>query len=38
MKRIDPVKEYLIMKDDTIIQFYYIKELYGEIFNKVMVD
>ena len=37
VKRIDPVKEYLIMKDDTIIRFHYIKELHGEIFNKVMV-
>lgn len=37
VKRIDPVKEYLIMKDDTIIRFHYIKELQGEIFNKVMV-
>ena len=37
VKRIDPVKEYLIMKDDTIIRFHYIKELQGEIFNKVIV-
>ena len=37
MKRIDPVKEYIIMKDDTIIRFHYIKELQGEIFNKVIV-
>ena len=36
MKRIDPVKEYIIMKDDTIIRFHYIKELRGEIFNKVL--
>ena len=27
VKQIDPVKEYLIMKDDTIIRFHYIKEL-----------
>ena len=33
MKRIDPVKEYIIMKDDTIIRFHYIKELQGEIFK-----
>ena len=26
-----------IMKDDTIIRFHYIKELQGEIFNKVIV-
>ena len=37
VKRIDPVKEYIIMKDDTIIRFHYIKELQGEIFNKVIV-
>ena len=36
VKRIDPVKEYIIMKDDTIIRFHYIKELQGEIFNKVL--
>ena len=38
VKQIDPVKEYLIMKDDTIIRFHYIKELQGEIFNKIIVD
>lgn len=37
VKRIDPVKEYIIMKDDTRIRFHYIKELQGEIFNKVIV-
>ena len=36
VKKIDVIKEYLIMKDDTIIRFHYIKELQGEIFNKVL--
>ena len=27
---------HIIMKDDTIIRFHYIKELQGEIFNKVL--
>ena len=35
VKRIDSVKEYLIMKDDTIIRFHYIKQLHGEIFSRL---